>query len=204
MCSDGSLARYITKCDDAGMASIRDLRGSRLDVAVVLTDRERTAHEIAKALGKPTGAIFGVVRRMHSDGILDADSDPDPPTRGTQYSLSESGAAALGDALAEEKSAGQISEGQRLIMVERRKGLKRPNEVVGGSDARGLIEWGLEFPDGWLLVLVEGADPYRIRKLQREFEDAGCRCHDATVDAVLSAALLRRRARDIAGIVEES
>lgn len=148
-------------------------------------------------MGKPTGSIFGVLRRMHGEGLLRADTDPDPPTRGTQYRLTDVGMEALREALADEGYVGQLSEGRRLLIVERRKGLLAASGVLGGKVGAGLIEWAAELPGGWLLVLVDGADPHRVHRLQGELEQAGCRCRDFQVDALVTGVMLRQRASSL-------
>jgi DNA-binding PadR family transcriptional regulator len=179
------------------MAQARDLKGSRRDIAVALSDDWRTANEVAKMLGKQTGSIFGVLRRMHADGLLTADSDPDPPTRGTQYRLTALGLEALREALADAGYVGQLAEGGRLLFVERRKGLLPASEVLASKVGAGLVEWAAELPSGWLLALVDGADAHRVHLLQGELEQAGCRWHDLHVDALVTGAMLRQRAESL-------
>jgi hypothetical protein len=185
------------------MASVRDLRGSRRDLALVLADEWKTAHEIGNALGRPTGSIFGVIRRMHADGLLLADSDPDPPTRGTQYRLSESATQLLAEALSEPNVIGQLAPKQRLLLIERRKSRLAAIEVLAGSTSAGVIAWGAELPGGWLLAIDADVDPFRVQRLSTAFERAGCRCREAPVDTVLSGTLLRRRAATLLGLPQD-
>ncbi len=182
------------------MAYVRDLKGSRRDLAVVLSDDWRTAHEAAEAMGRPTGSIFGVLRRMHADALLKADTDPEPPTRGTQYRLSDVGQEALRQALAEEGQVGQLTEGRRVLFIELRKNLASAAKVLGDRMNAGLIDWGAELPTGWLLTLVEGADPHRVRLLRTALEQAGCRCRDIHIDALVTGSLLRKRAERLTNV----
>jgi hypothetical protein len=179
------------------MAQTRDLRGSRRELAVVFGDSWKTAHEAASALGRPTGSIFGVLRRMHADGLLVSDSEPDPPTRGTQYRLSENATEMLAEVLAEESGVGILEPGQRVLSIHRTKGLRRPAMVLSESHAAGLITWGAELPDGWLLVMSEDVDPFRVQRLLTGLERAGCVCRQAPVDAVLAGQPLRDRAEQL-------
>lgn len=172
----------------------RDLRGSRRDLALVFSRGKRTAHEAAKELGRPTGSIFGVIRRMHAEGLLIADSDPDPPTRGTSYHLAEDALALLDQNLAPTDEVGRLGEGQRVVFVERKKNLATASEVLAARVSTGLISWGAELPGGWLLVMVADADPFQVSRLVAAFERAGCRCRDAPVDALASGPQLRQRA----------
>ena len=59
----------------------RDFQGSRLALALIFGGRRLTLYEVAKALGKPSGSVQGLLRRMVADGLVLADSDP--PVRGT-------------------------------------------------------------------------------------------------------------------------
>src|SRR4051812_28493782 len=104
------------------MTSRRDLRGSRRELAMVFADGPKTAHEASKQLGKPTGSIFGVLKRMHADGLLVGDTDE--PTRGTQYTLADSGRELLRDAASHEHALGVLADGQQLLLVD------RPNDVI--------------------------------------------------------------------------
>ncbi len=186
-------------CHDPGMAHARELTGSRRDLAFVLSDGWRTANEAAKELGRPTGSIFGVLRRMHAEGLLEADTDPEEPTRGTQYRLRPSHHDVLRESLDERAELGRVAEGQRLLFVERRKGRARASAVLSSSVAAGVIAWGAEMPTGWLLALVPDASSFRVSQLVVAFEGAGCRCHEAPVDALASGQLLRERAAASAG-----
>jgi hypothetical protein len=181
------------------MARTSDFRGSRRELATVLGDGWMTAHEAAVALGRPTGSIFGVLRRMHGDGLLVADSDPDPPTRGTQYRLSDEAKEALSDSMNETGGVGQLAKNQRVLVVERKKSRLAATKVLTEGESAGLILWGAELPNGWLLVIDPDADVFRVQVLSAAFERTGCRCYEARVDDVHSGPMLRRRAGTIAG-----
>lgn len=136
---------------------------------------------------------------MHSDGLLIADSDPDPPTRGTQYRLSDDAKEALSDSLNETGGVGILAKNQRILVIERKKSRVAATKVLTESESAGLILWGAELPNGWLLVIDPDADVFRVQVLSAAFERTGCRCYEARVDDVLSGAMLRRRAGTIAG-----
>ena len=175
-----------------------ELRGSRRDLALVFSEGWKTANEAGREMGRPTGSIFGVLRRMHADGLLEADSEE--PTRGTQYRLTDHGRNLLREAPDSEGVVGRLAVGQRMLLVERRKSLGASSEVLAGTASAALIAWGAELPNGWLLALVPGVDPHQVRKLQRAFEGAGCRCVEAPIDAVVPGRLLRERAAQWAGV----
>jgi hypothetical protein len=134
---------------------------------------------------------------MHSDGLLISDSDPDPPTRGTQYRLSDNATEMLADVLSEESGVGILEPGQRVLLVQRTKGLRRPAKVLSESHAAGLIAWGAELPDGWLLVVSEDVDPFRVQNLLAALERVGCKCRQSPVDAILAGQPLRKRAEQL-------
>ena len=195
-CADDTCAIPIS-CDDLTVAKSRDLRGSRRELALVFGDSWKTAHEAASALGRPTGSIFGVLRRMHADGLLISDSDPDPPTRGTQYRLSDNATEMLANVLSEESGVGVLERGQRVLLVQRTKGLRRPAKVMSDSRAAGLVVWGAELPEGWLLVMSDDVDPFRAQRLVADLERVGCVCRQAPVDAILPGQSLRERAEQL-------
>jgi hypothetical protein len=176
------------------MAKARALKGSRRDLALVFGDGWKTAHEAATAMGRPTGSIFGVLRRMHAEGLLVADTDPDPATRGTQYRLSDAAAGLLMDALADESGVGRVAPGQRLLTVDRHGARIDAAKVLTEGASAGIIAWAAELPAGWLLVVDAEVDPFRVQALCAAFEHAGCRCEQAPVDDVVAGPLLRERA----------
>lgn len=179
------------------MSQLRDLRGSRRDLAIAFADGEKTAHEVARALGRSTGSIFGVLRRMHADGLLTTDSDPDPPTRGTQYQLTSLARELLAHALSLESGVGQLAQGQRLLIVQRMEDRLRPSEVFTKSSNAGIIAWAAEMPNGWLLVVGADVESFRAKALCAAFEKAGCRCYEDCVDAVVAGSLQRARAETL-------
>ncbi len=179
------------------MSEARQLKGSRRELVIAFGDDWKTAHEIAVSLGRATGSIFGVLRRMHSDGLLISDCEPDKPTRGTQYHVTESATELLGAEPYDEDGVGHLKRGQRLLIVERRKGRRRATRVLTESSSAGVIAWGAETPSGWLLVIAGDVDPFRVQDLSTAFEAAGCRCQEAPVDAVAPGSLLRGRARNL-------
>lgn len=176
-----------------------ELNGSRRDIALALRDDWKTPHEVARDLGRPTGSLFGVLRRMHGDGLLKADSDPDPPTRGTQYRLSARGEAALDATLAIDANVGSLTENLRLVIVARKK-LKPAAQVLASPVSAGVIAWAAELPDGWLLALEPGVDNYRVQTLLSAFEDARCRCWETSIQSLVNGQLLRSRAEALAVI----
>jgi DNA-binding MarR family transcriptional regulator len=99
------------------MASVDAFQSSiRVQIGLALRAGPLTAQEIAKTLGRPTGGIFGAVRRMLQEGLLEASADP--PGRGTQYWLTPAAAAALRAALSEREQPGVLRPGQQLLLVE--------------------------------------------------------------------------------------
>jgi hypothetical protein len=183
------------------MTPVRDLKGSRRELAIVFSEGEKTAHEAAKLLGRPTGSIFGVLQRMYGDGLLIADTDPDPPTRGTQYRLSEEGHDLLRETLPEESpGVGRLEADRRVLLVLRRGGLRKPAKVLASSTSAGLIEWGAELPgSGWLLTTIEDPDGHRLDALVAAFEKADCDCHLVGVGSLHTGTALRNRAASLIG-----
>src|SRR5947207_2675782 len=177
------------------MPVAHELKGSRRDLATVLADgRWSTANETARAMGKPTGAIFGLLRRMHGDGLLEADSET--LTRGTQYRLTHSGHVALEEALAEEPIVGQVAPEQWVMVLERTDGTRLTDfqGVVVRTTLSGAIAWGVDVGWGWLLAFTPGSEPFAVERAAAAFEDAGFRCRFARAMVLLSGNQFRSRA----------
>lgn len=134
---------------------------------------------------------------MHSDGLLISDCDPDPPTRGTQYHLTDLATELLGAEPYDEDGVGHLRRGQRLLIVERREGRRRATQVLTEGSSAGIIAWGAETPSGWVLAIAGNVDPFRVQDLSTDFEDAGCRCQEGSIDAVVPGSLLRERAKKL-------
>lgn len=177
---------------------MRDLKGSRRELALVFADgRWRTANEAARAMGRPTGSIFGVLRRMHQDGLLEPDTDEEVPRRGTQYRLTAQGQAALVAALAEEQPPGRVAVGTWLVIVEHgeaHKPVTSFNSVLENPSVAGEVAWGVSLAWGWILALVEGAAEWHATRLARAFEEHGFRCRYASPTTLTTGAQLRTQA----------
>lgn len=182
-----------------GMASTRELRGTRRDVLSVLSDgRWWTIQEIADARGVKAAAIYGTARRMHDDGWIEADSDPEPPTRGTQYRISALGRELLEEALAEERPLGELSEGQWFLLVEEH-GLDDErtlsfHRVMGDARFSGRLAWGAPLGWGWMLAFEPGVDKFQRDELAIELGRAGFNCREGQPEVLLSGASIRDKA----------
>jgi len=183
-----------------GVAVSRALRGSRKRVALVCSDgQQRTAQEIAHGLGRPTGAVFGLIGRMCDDGVLEPDSPA--PTRGTQYRLTEAGRRALEEALAEEAAIGQLAEGQWVLIVEptkKRDGLSRFMRVLEQPSLSGSVAWSVELGWGWMLSFAPEADAFQVQDLRYELESQGFPCRQAKLASMVSGARMREHAATLA------
>jgi DNA-binding PadR family transcriptional regulator len=172
-----------------------ELKGSRRELATVLADgRWSTAYETARAMGKPTGAIFGLLRRMHTDGLLEADSET--LTRGTQYRLTHKGSVALEEALAEEPAIGQLTADQWLLVVAHTDQTRLTDfqHVVARTTHSGGIGWGVGLGWGWLLAFDPGSEAFAVERAVAAFEEAGFRCRYAQAVVLLSGNEIRSRA----------
>jgi DNA-binding PadR family transcriptional regulator len=171
---------------------VRELKGTRRDLLQALSD----GGWMARARGVHTGAIFGTLQRTHADGLVEADSDPDPPTRGTQYRISPVGRRLLEATLAEEQPVGQLESGQRILIVEPGKRERRTEyeRVVGDVGLTGRIAWGAPLGWGRMLVFEPGVDEFQVAELAIAFERAGFRCRDAQLGALASGSVLREQA----------
>lgn len=184
------------------MASSRfNFNGRRLDLAVIFR-KARTAKEAAHALGVETGSVFGLIRRMTAEGIIEPIGVGEP-TRGTEYILTENGAHALELDLERkrdpEDGAGTVAKGQDVIIV--RGGRLADVQAVFADPGLSLvIAWAATLGADWLLALSANADQFAAQRLVVALEKkAGCGCERGTVDSKLSGSRLRERAVDLVG-----
>lgn len=155
-------------------------------------DGPRTAHEAGKALGKPTGSIFGVLRRMHAEGLLIAD---EPPTRGTQYRLSDEARIALLEQAEDDGDIGVLAAGQRLLFVERPARRASALEVLAAESLTAPVAWVAETDGGWLLALTPDLeDAYPVDRLALAFERADVAVTEMYVAGLRNGRALRNRA----------
>lgn len=134
---------------------------------------------------------------MHAEGILKADSDPAPPTRGTEYTLTPEGSAALDRVLElsldERQEAGRLVEHQHLLIVSGPE-LVRFNEVVADPALSSAVAWATWIGASWLLAMAPESDRYARDKLAAALERRGYRCERAMVEDLVSGNRLREQA----------
>lgn len=169
------------------------LRGSRRELALALSDGPRTAHEVAKTVGKPTGSLFGVLRRMHVEGLLLADTDP--PTRGTEYTLAPAAREALREPAHAAATVGLLRRGQQLLIVEQPADQLAAQRVLSLTSLAGSVAWAAEVGGGWLLAIEsEVSGSYPLQRLEAALSVAGISCRQVHVTGVLAGDELRDRA----------
>jgi hypothetical protein len=174
--------------------STPDFKGRRLALANACREWS-TANEAARNLGTETGSVFGLIRRMHGEGILEADSDPGPPTRGTQYRLTHEARLALEQldgALAGEEEIGRLVEGQRLLIV-RGEELADIEKTVADPALSSAISWATWLGGGWLIAMQPDSDGHAWRRLATVLEGSGYKCERGRVDELQAARQLRRQ-----------
>jgi hypothetical protein len=166
------------------MPSLPDFNGRRLHLANAFRDW-RTAQEAADELGTETGSVFGLIKRMHAEGILEADSDPAPPTRGTQYRLKHEARVVLDELLAqigdEHQEPGHLEADQRLLVA-------RGNSLVGLETALAdpalstAVAWVAWMGSSWLFAMKADCEAHTLRRLATVLEQAGYECERGRVD----------------------
>lgn len=169
-----------------------NLRGSRLDIAVVLSDKELGANQIAHELGKQTGSIFGVLKRMHAEGLIEA--DPEPPTRGTKYRLADDTRELLDEALSERSVPGLLAGDSRIVLVEGSSDLLALQEVLATVSVSRHVAWGTSLGWGHLLALDEDTDDFHAQRLAIALQRAGFSCRVASLGTIKDGADLREQA----------
>lgn len=169
------------------------LRGSRRELALVFADGPRTAHEAGKALGKQTGSFFGVLRRMHAEGLLVADTET--PTRGTQYTLAPEVQAALTVHSDGAAAIGVVAPRQQLLLVDQPSDPIAAQRVLARHSIAGSVAWAAEVGGGWLLAIADDvSDAYQLQRLEMALAHAGMQCRQVHVTGVVAGAELRERA----------
>lgn len=171
----------------------RDFRGSRRELVLAFSDGSKTAHEAGRALGKPTGSIFGVLKRMHAEGLLIADTDP--PGRGTRYELAPGVREALRDAAVRASVTGIVQTGQRLLLVDHPSDPVAAHRALSRESLAGSVAWAAEVGGGWLLALApDVSSSYPLQRLEAALSQAGAACRQVHVDDILGGDELRDRA----------
>lgn len=180
--------------DSPIMATVEDFRGgSRRDVALVFSESSKTLYEAAKALGRPTGSIANLVKRMHSEGLLTA--DPDPPVRGTLYRLDPTAHAALEAALTQGQPTGRLQEHQRFLLVEGVSDALLLHRILARPALSAPVEWAAEIDGSGrrLLAMEPNASSLQVEKLLVALTQAGLRCEQRRVGELLGSEELRRK-----------
>ncbi len=150
-----------------------------------------TASELAQALGKPTGSVFGVITRMVGDGILTADTES--PARGTRYSLSVAARQVLRAMDRPPAAPGTIGAGQQLLLIEQPGRITEVQEILAQDWIAGLVVWAVEIGGGWLLAL-DAESTYPTQRLRMALESVGAASRELSARSVLSGQELRDRA----------
>ena len=176
------------------MVAPLDFKGRRLGLANVFRDWS-TAKEAAAELGVETGSVFGLIKRMHAEGILAADSDPEEPTRGAQYRLTHEARIALeklDEALGGEEEPGHLLDDQRLL-IARGETLTDIEEVLADPALTSAIAWASWLGSSWLIAMRPDSDGYAWRKLASALERAGYLCERGRIDELQTGRRLRRQ-----------
>lgn len=174
------------------MPSARDFRGSRRELALFFSDGPRTANDASKALGRPMGSFFGVLKRMHADGVLIADTSS--PARGTRYSLAPEAREALRASIEEARAPGQVNTDQLLLVIDRPSKISQIYELFSSSSTGATIDWAAQVDGGWLLAFSPHVtDPYPVEQLQVALDQLGIGNHQMRVSALMSGGELRNR-----------
>jgi hypothetical protein len=171
--------------------------GLRGKIALATRGKERTLFETSKVLGKRSGDIQRVMRRMKDEGLLNASDDE--PVRGTRYWFNE---AIYGNALDEflesDRPPGQLFSDQRVLLVSPRDE-EDPWQVIARGDLAGDIAWVVEWGgDGDMLIGMEkDAESRAVDQLMLVLRESGLRCRRKFVSEVMGADGVRRRAQSL-------
>lgn len=149
-------------------------------------------------MGTETGSVFGLIKRMHGEDILEADSDPEPPTRGTQYRLRPEARIALDEALAQigakRQEPGRLERDQRLIIARGAAQLDL-EKALSNSSISIDVAWIAWIGSSWLMALNPDAEPQMLRRLASILEGAGFACERGRIDELTDASRFRAQSR---------
>ena len=167
------------------------LRGNRHEIAMLVSESSRTMKEIARAMGKPSGAIYRLVHRMIDDGVLEADSDP--PTRGTLFSLNPAYRDRLDEGAVDDLPAGSLAVNQRTLTVRAKK-RQQLYGVLRHPAASGIVAWLAEVDGsgGFLLALHPDCSMLQQDRLVLALERSEVAVRAGRVACILAGDELRR------------
>jgi hypothetical protein len=170
----------------------RALSGSRRAVAQILYEGSKTASEIADALGRPTGSLFGVITRMVADGVLIADTGE--PARGTRYALAPEARELL---LRDERpppEAGMLRGRLRLLLVDAPKHMAEAQRLLSSGPTADRIAWVASTGSGWLIAF-DSDSSFPVERLQTDLDrHAGATSTAVLVDEVIAGDEFQLRA----------
>lgn len=171
----------------------RALSGSRRAVAQILYEGTKTASEIADALGRPTGSLFGVITRMVADGVLIANTGE--PTRGTRYALApEVRELLLRDERPPPPEPGMLRDRLRLLFVDAPKHMAEAQRLLSTGPTADRIAWIASTGSGWL-VAFDSDSSFPVERLQADLDrHAGTTSTAVLVDEVIAGEEFQLRA----------
>lgn len=186
------------------MPSPQDFQGSRLAIGLALADGWLTLYELATLLGKASGAIQGVLRRMVEAQLVEADSDP--PTRGTQYRVHPDAREALRQAAELAEKPGSLTEHQRLLWISGGPGRSKALALLSSTPVTGSVGWiartGTE--DGLIVAMEPSGEDELVDSLVFALEEAGFDCREGLVSQIMSAPEMRQHQKKVTKRVRDA
>jgi hypothetical protein len=172
-------------------------------VALAFADGPRTLYEAAKALGKPTGSIYGLVQRMLADELLLADSDP--PVRGTMYELNPAFREALEHSAQGDHIPGVLVRNQRTLTISGGPDRMTAMEILARPTLSGAVAWTArtDSGSGMLLAMATDAEDVQVDRLYAALTKAGFSCQEGVIGQVTTAAEIRAHAIAMREAAEE-
>lgn len=164
----------------------------RLDIAMALSDRPMTMAECARHLGLASSVVRRPLRKMHDEGLLDADDEE--LSHGTHYWLREDLVDQLEKEVRESQPSAKVLDGQVVLVVEEIGPLDLANALVA-TDLTHCVIWVAELGPGgrFLLVLDSKNTSTTVHgRLIAAIEGAGGACRAGQATRIMDAKAWRR------------
>lgn len=163
---------------------------------MLVSEQPKTLHQIARAMGKSSAAIYRPVHRMVDAGILIPTDRP--PTRGTQFRLDPVVLGQLGADVDYAGGPGLLISGQKVLLVSAPT-VTALYEVMARPKMAATISWCTTLDGGKrrLLALDREATQFQLDRLVKAFEANGVSAEPVQIGELMTGEHARGAAEEI-------